>query len=74
MPLLHDRKRKLIRFRLPTAFSPQEVASAAGAVAPTAQEARELRLTLPGVVLHAVRATIQWEGRDLHIVLRAPQR
>jgi len=74
MPLLHDKKRKLIRFRLPRALSPQEVASAAGAVAPTGQEARELRLALPGVVLHAVRATIQWEGRDLHIVLRAPQR
>ena len=74
MPLLHDKKRKLIRFRLPRVFSPQEVASAAGAVAPTAQEARELRLALPGVVLHAVRATIQWEGRDLRIVLRAPQR
>jgi hypothetical protein len=74
MPLLHDKKRKLIRFRLPRALSPQDVASAAGAVAPTGQEARELRLALPGVVLHAVRATIQWEGRDLHIVLRAPQR
>ncbi len=73
MPLLHDKKGKLIRFRLPNALSPQEVASALGGVAPDGQTVRELRLELPGLVLHSARATIQWEGRDLRIVLRAPQ-
>ena len=72
VPLLHDKKGKLIRFRLPGTLSPQEVASALAGVAPDGQAVGELRLEVPGLVLHAVRATIQWEGRDLRIVLRAP--
>jgi hypothetical protein len=72
MPLLHDKRGKLIRFRLPRVLSPQEVANATGGVAPTGQAAGEVRLSLPEVVLHAVRATIQWEDGDLRIVLRGP--
>ena len=74
MPLLHDRKGKLIRFRLPRAISPQEAVRATGGVAPAGQEVRELRFELPGVVVHAASATIQWEGGNLRIVLRSPQR
>ena len=74
MPLLHDKKGKLIRFRLPRVISPQEAVRATGGVAPTGQEVRELRFELPGVVVHAASATIQWEGGNLRIVLRSPQR
>jgi hypothetical protein len=74
MPLLHDRKGKLIRFRLTRALSHQEVSSGAGGVAPTGQAVGELRLELPGVVVHSASATIRWEGRDLRIILRSPQR
>lgn len=69
-PLLHDRQDKLIRFRLSRELSPEEVARATGSENPAGQEVRQLKLELPGVVVSSGSAMIQWEGRDLRIVLK----
>ena len=74
LPLLHDKKGKLIRFRLSRELSPEEVARASGSEPPATQDVRELKLELPGVVVSSGNAVIQWEGRDLRIVLRSPRK
>lgn len=74
LPLLHDKKGKLIRFRLSRELSPEEVAKATGTEMLAAQEVRELKLVLPGVVVSSGKAVIQWEGRDLRIVLKSPRK
>jgi hypothetical protein len=61
-PFLHDRKRKVIEFRLSRQLSRSDVAGALG-------EARSVRLELPGVRIVSPRATIQWDGKDLRVIL-----
>jgi hypothetical protein len=61
-PLLQDRKRNLIQFRLSRQLSREEVAGALG-------EGRSVRLELPGVRIVSPNATIQWDGKDLRVVL-----
>ncbi|HET9386463.1 MAG TPA: hypothetical protein VFO67_15095 [Gemmatimonadales bacterium] len=68
-PLLHDRNGRLIRFRLSRALSSGEVLRALGTDMRATHDARELRLELPGVRVSAPRATIQWDGTDLRILL-----
>lgn len=74
MPLLHDKKGRLIRFRLPGELSPGDVARAAGIDISTAREIRELKLALPGVTVNSANAIIRLEGKDLRIVLNPPHR
>ena len=74
LPLLHNKKGKLIRFRLSRELSPEEVARASGSEMPAAQEVRQLKLELPGVVVSSGNAVIRWEGRDLRIVLKSPRK
>ena len=70
LPLLHDRKRRLIRLRLPRDLSAEELARAACEVTDAPREVRGLRLELPGAVVSAPSAAISREGRDLRVVLR----
>jgi hypothetical protein len=72
-PLLHDRNGRLIRFRLSRELSSEEVLRARGTDMRATQEARELSLELPGVRVSSPRATIQWDGRDLRILLTSHQ-
>ncbi len=69
-PLLHDKKSKLIRFRLSRELSQEELAGGAGNEIPARGEVGGLKLDAPGFSVSAPSATIQWEGRDLRIVLR----
>lgn len=73
MPLLHDKKSKLIRFRLARELSPEELVGATGGPSGAGQEPRALKLELPGVVVTSASATIRREGRELRIVLRSPR-
>lgn len=68
-PLLHDRNGRMIRFRLSRLLSSEEVRRALGTDMRATQDARELRLELPGVRVSSPRAAIQWDGRDLRILL-----
>jgi len=73
-PLLHDKKGRLIRFRLSRELSHQELAGAVDREILARGEARQLKFEVPGFSVNAVSATIQWEGRDLRIVLKpSPQ-
>lgn len=69
-PLLHDKKGRLIRFRLSRELSHEELAGAAGREMFARGEVRKLKFEVPGFTLNATSATIQWEGRDLRIVLK----
>lgn len=66
-PLLHDRKRKVIEFRLSRQLSRSDVAGALG-------EARPVSIELPGVRIVSPRATIQWDGKDLRVIILGPSR
>ncbi|MEW6367915.1 MAG: hypothetical protein AB1714_25065 [Acidobacteriota bacterium] len=70
MPLLHDKKGRLIQFRLSRELSPEEVAGATGSDRAAEQQVHELKIELPGVVISSGSAMIQWQGRDLRVVLR----
>jgi hypothetical protein len=72
LPLLHDKKGRLIRFRLSRELSAEEVARARGGDTSHGDEVRQLRLQLPGVLVSSPSAKIQWDGRDLHIILKPP--
>lgn len=72
LPLLHDKKRKLIRFRLSRELSPEEVAAVIGSERLASPGVRKLKLDLPGAAVTCENASVQSEGRDLRIVLKAP--
>jgi hypothetical protein len=69
-PLLHDKTGRLIRFRLSRELSHEELAGAAGREMFAREEVRDVKLEVPGFSLNAPSAAIQWEGRDLRIVLK----
>ncbi|MFI5179799.1 MAG: hypothetical protein ACHQPI_00200 [Thermoanaerobaculia bacterium] len=73
LPLLQDKKRKLIRFRLSRELSPEEVATATGGEGLVSQGIRKLKLELPGAVVTSEHASVQVEGKDLRVVLKAPR-
>ena len=66
-PLLQDRKRNVIQFRLSRQLSREEVAGVLG-------EGRSVRLELPGVRIVSPNATIQWDGKDLRVILAPTSR
>ena len=66
MRLLHDKKRKLVQFRLRRELSAGEMASATGG---EAGAVRELKLVLPEFDLTSAHASIQREGSELRITL-----
>jgi hypothetical protein len=72
-PLLHDKKRRWIRFRLPRELSRQELAGAVDREMRARGEVGELKFEVPGFSVNAPSATLQREGRDLRIVLRPPR-
>ncbi|MBI4503235.1 MAG: hypothetical protein HY700_19025 [Gemmatimonadetes bacterium] len=72
-PLLHDRRRKLVQFRLSRELSPEEVDRALGGEVRAGREVREVRLELPGVRVSSPSATIQWDGNDLRVTLASPR-
>ena len=62
-PLLQDRKRKLIAFRLAQRLSVEQAVDSGG-------EARAVRLELPGVRIVSPRATIQRDGENIRVTLK----
>lgn len=62
-PLLHDKRRKLLRFRLLRSLTRAEVDSV-----------HSVALDFPEFTLRAPRAQIRWEGRDLRVVLQPPEK
>jgi hypothetical protein len=73
IPLLQDKKRRLILFRLARELSRKDVACATGSEDAAAHEARTIKIELPGFTVMSSSAVIQWEGKDLRIILRPPQ-
>lgn len=72
-PLLHDRRRKLLWFRLSRRLSLEEVAGALGGDVRAGREARRVSLELPGVRVSSPRATIHWDGRDVRVTIASPR-
>jgi hypothetical protein len=68
-PLLQDKRRKLLRFRLLRSLTRAEVDSASGPARATG-----VALTLPEFTLRAPKAELQWEGKDLRVVLQPPEK
>lgn len=73
IPLLRDKKNRLIRFRLAKEVSPEELARAADAGAWTGQEPHAVNVALPGVEVRSSSAVVERAGKDIRIYLR-PQR
>jgi hypothetical protein len=71
MPLLQDKKERLIRFRLTAAVPAGEAERSAGVASFAGQELTEFAIELPGVALNVARAAVRWEGDDLRIDLLA---
>jgi hypothetical protein len=66
-PLLQDKRRKLLRFRLLRSLTRAEVDGASGP-----DRGAGVALDVPEFRLRAPRAQLQWDGRDLRIVLQPP--
>jgi len=69
-PVLQDKKRRLLRFRLHRSLTREEVERAPDA---GAQTAAAVALELPEFTLRAPRARLRWEGTDLRVVLLGPE-
>lgn len=69
MPLLRDTERRLVRFRLPPDATAAEVEKAVGSSTATGRRVDDLALDLPGVALKAPKAELDWNGKELIIVL-----
>ncbi len=69
-PLLHDKKKRLIQFRLLREVPAEEIARALGSEISTGKDAVELKLRLPEVSVSSASAVIQSKGKDLWIVLK----
>ncbi len=65
-PLLHDKKRRLVRFRLPRLLAAVE----APAATPPGGPAAALEQELPGVRLRMPRAVVERTGEELRILLQ----
>jgi hypothetical protein len=72
MPLLQDKKRRVILFRLARELSPEEVARATSSENASSEEARAVKIELPGFTATSSSAVVQWDGKDLRIILRQP--
>ena len=68
-PLLQDKRRKLLRFRLLRSLTRAEIDSASGPARATG-----VALELPEFTLRAPKALLQWEGKDLRVILQPPEK
>jgi hypothetical protein len=72
--LLHDKRRKLLRFRLVRSLTRAELDRATAPQAAAPDGAGSVALDLPEFTLRAPRAQLRWEGRDLRVVLEPAQK
>ena len=68
-PLLHDKGRKLVRFRLPHSVTKAEVEKKVESILANGPTAAGLDLELPGATLKAAKAQLRWNGNELTIML-----
>jgi len=73
-PLLQDKRRKLLRFRLLRSLTREEVERASGLQAAAPDRVTGVALELPEFALRAPRAQLRWEGKDLRVVLQPPEK
>jgi hypothetical protein len=73
-PLLQDKKRKLLRFRLLRSLTREEVERASGLHEAAPDRVAGVALELPEFALRAPRAQLRWEGKDLRLVLQPPEK
>jgi hypothetical protein len=68
-PLLRDTGRRLVRFRLPSSVTREEVEKALSTQETLGGTVDNLALELPGASVKAVKARVRWSEEDLTIVL-----
>ncbi|MDP3910168.1 MAG: hypothetical protein Q8Q14_07230 [Gemmatimonadales bacterium] len=73
-PLLLDKRRKLVRFRLLRTLTREDVDRASGLQATAPDRVTGVALELPEFAFRAPRAQLRWEGKDLRIVLQPPEK
>ncbi|HEV2672581.1 MAG TPA: hypothetical protein VGU74_15915, partial [Gemmatimonadales bacterium] len=71
-PLLQDKKRKVLRFRLLRSLTREEVERASGRHTAAPNQIAGLALELPEFTVRAPRAQLRWDGKDLTVVLQPP--